>query len=232
MSPVLIVTPLEKELAALRACLASEGYRAEAVDGRAKAIWFPDLHMLAAAAGHGKAQFAVTTQHLLDRHGPISVVVVAGAAGALSPDLRPGDVVLGTEAVEHDYKPRFHGTEPPPRHATSAGVRKAILCVKRADVSFRLHTGPIASGDEDIVAAERARALYEQTGALCVAWEGAGGARAAAFSRVPFVEIRAVTDSADEQAADSYRVHLAKAVGNIGRVLLPWLRQRSVAGGV
>lgn len=64
------------------------------------------------------------------------------------------------------------------------------------------------------------------TGAHVVAWEGAGGAKAAQLNDLPFLEIRAVTDAADGEALDSYRVHLADAVANIGRVLLPWLRAR------
>ena len=61
---------------------------------------------------------------------------------------------------------------------------------------------------------------------MCVAWEGAGGAKAAQFNGIPFIEIRAITDSADGEAPDSYRVHLVDAVKNIGRILLPWFRER------
>ena len=62
-----------------------------------------------------------------------------------------------------------------------------------------------------------------------MAWEGAGGARAAAFNGLPFLEVRAVTDAADAGALGSYRVHLPEAVGNAVRVLLPWLEGRTAA---
>ncbi|MGB3541536.1 5'-methylthioadenosine/S-adenosylhomocysteine nucleosidase [Rubrivirga sp.] len=222
MSLVLLATPVEKELAALEALLLSEGHLVQRQPGRVPSLAAPDLGLTCAAAGHGKAQFALVTQHLIDTRGPFEAVIVVGAAGALSPDLQAGDVVVGTEAVEHDYKTRFHGVGPPPRHPSSRKLRETILSAQPERDGFRVHSGPIAGGDEDIVDPVRAAALVELTGALCVAWEGAGGARAAAFSNVPFVEIRAVTDGADASAAESYRVHLPEAIGNIGRVLLAW----------
>ena len=182
-----------------------------------------------AAAGHGKALFDLVTQHLIDTQGPFAAVVVTGVAGALSADLRPGDVVVGTESVEHDYKARFAGVWPPPRHPASPGLCEAMGKTRSERRDFRVLTGSIAGGDEDIVDAERAKSLVDLTGALCVAWEGPGGARAAAFSGIPFVEVRAVTDAADGAAAESYRVHLADAMGNVGQVLLPWLESRLLA---
>ena len=47
-----------------------------------------------------------------------------------------------------------------------------------------------------------------RTGALAVAWEGAGGARACHFSGIPFLEIRGITDSADSDAASDFRATL------------------------
>ncbi|MEM7787833.1 MAG: 5'-methylthioadenosine/S-adenosylhomocysteine nucleosidase [Bacteroidota bacterium] len=223
MPRVLIALPLPKELRAFAAALTEAGVRTHPVEARVEAIEAPALGVLLAASGHGKAQFALTCQHLVEQHGPFEALVVAGASGALSPVLAPGDVVIGTEAVEHDYRTRFHGEGPPPRHVASEELVEAITAAAEA---ARVHVGPIASGDEDIVEADRARALHASTGALCVAWEGAGGARVAAFNGLPFVEARAVTDRADAEAAGSYRVHLTEAVGNVARALLPWLRAR------
>lgn len=224
MARVLIALPLPKELRAFAAALAEAGHAAEPVEARGEAVLVPSLGLLLGAAGHGKAQFALTAQHLVERHGPFDALVVAGASGALDPGLRPGDVVVGTETVEHDYRTRFHGEGLPPRHPASVPLIESIRAALPEAASVRL--GPVASGDEDIIEADRARALHAATGALCVAWEGAGGARVAAFNGIPFAEVRAVTDRADAEAAGSYRVHLPEAVGNVARALLPWLRSR------
>ena len=65
--------------------------------------------------------------------------------------------------------------------------------------------------------------MREQTGALCVAWEGSGGARAAKLHNKKFVEIRAITDGADKSAAIDFRANLAVAMPNIAKLLVSWL---------
>ena len=183
MSKTLIVTPQKEEFSALTEYLISEGHAMEELDGKTTSAWFREFALEVSVAGHGKAQFAATTQYLIDSRGPFDLVIAAGAAGALDGDLLPGDVVIATETVEHDYKMRFHGNEPAPRHPCSSEVRLKIERSHPENSSYRLHIGAIASGDEDVVHAERARELNEQTHALCVAWEGAGGARAAPVQR-------------------------------------------------
>ncbi len=82
-----------------------------------------------------------------------------------------------------------------------------------------MHFGDVASGDEDIVSVDRARALRAATGAVAVAWEGAGGARACVFSQTPYLEMRGVTDQATVDAPAAFRQNLALAMRNIATVL-------------
>ena len=224
MPRTLIVTPLKIEFSALTEYFKSQSYKMEKLESKTTSVWFPDLALVVAVGGHGKALFAVITQYLIDKFGPFGRVIVAGASGALDGDLLPGDVVIATETVEHDYKMRFDGDTPAPRHPCSVEARLGIELAQPDNNSLRLHFGAIASGDEDVVSSERAQELQKQTNALCVAWEGAGGAKAARFNDIQFIEIRGITDAADTDAPDSFRVHLSSAVENIGRVLLPWLR--------
>ncbi len=83
----------------------------------------------------------------------------------------------------------------------------------------QVHCGIIASGDEDIVDSERGQALHLQTGAIAVAWEGVGVARACRFSGIPFLEIRAITDTADHDAPASFETNLRYAMENLGKFL-------------
>ena len=73
-----------------------------------------------------------------------------------------------------------------------------------------------------MVETERKRALHESTGALAVAWEGAGGARACAFNRIPFIEIRGVTDTADHNAASDFEENLEVAMCNLATLTTCW----------
>ena len=161
------------------------------------------------------------TQYLIDHLPGLGVVVCAGAAGRLSDELALGDIVVGTSSVEHDYKLRFV-SRPLPRHQAhepTVGRFRAFTSELRG---FSIHFGTIASGDEDIVDRERARQLGRETGAICVAWEGAGAARAAAFNELPFVEVRAITDGADDTAAADFHVNLERVMPNLALVLSRW----------
>ncbi|HMB33077.1 MAG TPA: acyltransferase, partial [Methylomirabilota bacterium] len=91
---------------------------------------------------------------------------------------------------------------------------------------FAVHFGDVASGDEDIVSVDRAQALRDATGALAVAWEGAGGARACAFSATPYLELRAVTDQANVEASSHFAQHLPLAMRNLATLLGRWLGRR------
>jgi nucleoside phosphorylase len=64
--------------------------------------------------------------------------------------------------------------------------------------------------------------LYGLTGALAVAWEGAGGARACQFNNVPFVEIRGVTDRADSDAALDFEANLRSVMRNVVTLIISW----------
>jgi adenosylhomocysteine nucleosidase len=223
MASVLVVTPQSDEAEALLRGIGQQGLHSESrAIGTLTCALVPALDMLIAVGGNGKAQFGVQAQHLIDHCPGAQVLFCVGAAGCLSDGLSVGDVVVGTSTIEHDYKERFI-PEPLPCHEGDAEVlRQFVRVVRRREFPFRVHFGPIASGDEDIVDAARAAELQGATHALCVAWEGSGGARAARFSGLRFVEVRVVTDAADARAAQSFHADLGKVVPNAAVLLVAW----------
>ena len=218
----LIVTPLQEELDWFLHGCARRGFRSEHdVIGRLPVVRLPDLNLTLARGGTGKAQFAVHTRHLLDMSADWDLVICAGAAGALAGELAVGDVIVATTTVEHDYHNRF-SARPAPRFEGAPDAIEGLRRVSLPSGSFKVRFGTLASGDEDVVDAERRRTLQHSTGALAVAWEGAGGARACAFSGVPFVEIRGVTDTADHTAPSDFVANLAVAMGNVATLIISW----------
>lgn len=219
----LVVVPELDELEPVRRHLELRGHACGAMEvGHVPGFHVPTLDLVLALGGHGKAQLGVQTQYLIDRVAGLELVVCLGAAGSLSAAVKLGDVVVGSETIEHDYRLRFVSA-PLPRHAGTAALAAAIHTSLGHGAAFHVAFGPIASGDEDIVDAARAGELRAATGALCVAWEGAGAARAAAFNGLSFIEIRCITDGADEGAAATFREHCARALPNGAEVLLGWL---------
>ncbi len=220
----LVMVPQADESAPLLAALSALGHEQSARRiGQLDVAYLAALELAVAVGGHGKVQLAVQTQHLLDLLPSVRTVVCVGAAGSLSATARWGDVVVGSGSVEHDYKLRFVA-EPLPVHSADPVVVEEILAATSDwRGGFGILSGPIASGDEDIVDSARACELHAETGALCVAWEGAGAARAAAFSGRRFVELRVITDAADAAAAADFHASLEQVIPHVAEVLVVWV---------
>ncbi|MBI1776483.1 MAG: 5'-methylthioadenosine/S-adenosylhomocysteine nucleosidase [Proteobacteria bacterium] len=174
--------------------------------------------VLLAHGGHGKVQLGIQTQYLIDQFPSAELVMCVGAAGGLDAGLAIGDVVVGTETIEHDHRAHFVERPLPrfPGHAPSVlRLRRTVQGLS----GFRVAFDRIASGDEDVVTNERAHAVRAETGAACVAWEGSGAARAACFNGLGSIEIRAVTDSADKAAPQAFEASLPMAMANLALVL-------------
>jgi adenosylhomocysteine nucleosidase len=214
---------MREELAHFAQSCHEKGYRSfETVAGRLSILDFPELNLSLAQGGTGKVQFAVQTQHLLDLGIEPDLVICAGAAGSLADHLQVGDVVIGTTTVEHDILEGFIDS-PLPRFEAEPVIIESLSRVRKDDLDYSVQFGVVASGDEDIVSDDRKQSLHRATGAIAVGWEGAGGARACRFSGVPFVEIRSITDAADEGAASDFQHNLAAAMGNIANFLMAWI---------
>ncbi len=85
---ILVLTPLKFELDSLRAHLpAHSEVRLE-------------------VGGHGKVQFALTAQKRILELKP-RLLICAGAAGSLEDSVKPRDVVVGLNTIEHDFNLRF-----------------------------------------------------------------------------------------------------------------------------
>ena len=220
-----VITPIAEEIEALAKAFDQRwGSHEVRETGRLQVLEYGAKGVILCQGGLGKVQFAVTTQHLLDNLGSPSLVVCAGVAGSLTTSARVGDVIVGTATIEHDFNsssldrqlPKFDGSA---RHV--AALRQASVL---SQGSFRVHFGQIASGDEAVVDPVRASELHARTDALAVAWEGAGGAKAASFSQVPYVELRGISDMADHDAVDTWKANLLDAMRNVSSIVA-WLSE-------
>lgn len=221
---ILIVTPLQEEYSDLCHSLAEldlEAYGARV--GKLDVHCFSQINVTLTRGGHGKTQFGIQTQHLLD-HAKFDLVICAGAAGALAPEVKVGDVIVATNTLEHDYNIKF-SNRPKPQFAGDIKSIEQIKALDLSDANFKVHFGIMAGGDEDVVEVTRGAELYKAHNALAVAWEGVGGARASAFSEVPYLELRGATDTADHEAPIVFDTNLKIVMKNIAFLLYKWLRE-------
>lgn len=221
---ILIVIPLQEECDELYHSLSALGLKSHKEKiGRLDTHRFPEINVTLARGGHGKTQFGIQTQHLLD-HAKFNLVICAGAAGALAPEVKIGDVIIATSTLEHDYNNKF-SSRPKPRFAGDIKSIEQIKALDLSDANFEVHFGIMAGGDEDVIDIQRGKELRELWEALAVAWEGVGGARASAFSDIPYLEIRGATDTANHEAPVVFYINLKIVMKNIAFLLDKWLRE-------
>src|ERR1700684_3319243 len=110
---ILIVTPLQSEFIYLAEGLSFLGFEScQDKIGKLDVLRFPKLNVSLARGGHGKTQYAIHTQYLLDR-SQNNILICAGAAGALTPSVGIGDVIVATSTLEHDYHEKFSTASKP-----------------------------------------------------------------------------------------------------------------------
>ena len=219
---VLVVTPIEPEFEAFVNAL--DGFGHTGVDrtvGQLAVREYDDGKILLAPGGLGKAQFGVQTQHLIENLDGIDVVVCAGTCGRLSKDLGVGDVVVGTQTVEHDFNRGMSLIKLPlPTFEGDGRLIELLRTVAgNGDLPCKVRFGGIASGDEGIASEKRISEIVESTGAIVVAWEGAGGARAAQLSGIPFLEVRGISDGAGENAFEEFWANIPIAIRSVAAVV-------------
>lgn len=218
---LLVLCPLPLELKFLLEHLSEKkiAYTEKQV-GPLKVYECKELNWLMAVGGHGKTQFAVHTQFLIHQLEFIEAVICAGCAGGLAPEVKVHDLVIAEKTVEHDFQLRFFKRPDPEFPADKGLIEKLRQAKSQGEEKFSVHFGIVASGDEDIVDKERGQELITQTGAMAVAWEGAGGARACKLNQLPYVEVRGITDGADSNVFHDFEKDLKIVMSNVGNFLI------------
>lgn len=184
-------------------------------------------------SGIGKVNAAVCTQILVDCFG-VDTVINTGIAGSLDADIDIGDMVISTDAVQHDMDATIFGDAlgQVPRMDTFAFpadmelVEKAKAANEEANPDIKTFVGRIVSGDQFVSSAEVKEKLVQNFQAKCTEMEGAAIAHAAYLNKVSCVIIRAISDKADNSATMDYPAFEKQAiVHSVGLVmnLLPRL---------
>ncbi|MGJ7581537.1 5'-methylthioadenosine/adenosylhomocysteine nucleosidase [Variovorax sp. RHLX14] len=205
-APIAIVSAMHEEIAAVLELMPDE--RRVVVAGRE--FWQGHLHghdVVAVLARIGKVAAATTATVLATRFG-VDRVVFTGVAGGLGRDVRVGDVVVGSEYLQHDMDamPLFPRHEVPlygrSRFAADAGLAAALVdAAREAMPQAGVHRGLLISGDRFVSTTAEARALQaELPDALAVEMEGAAFAQVCHDFGIPFAAVRTISDRADDAA--------------------------------
>lgn len=181
-------------------------------------------------SGIGKVNSALATAFLIDRFQP-ELVINTGSAGGIKPGLKVGDVLIGDVLSYHDVDATAFGYQKgqvPQMPAVYESHPQIIQEMKTAIDSIGLHheIGMIVSSDSFVAnASEVARIRQEFPGAGATEMEGASIAQTCYTMEVPFVVVRAISDSADEEASVSFDEFIEVAGKNSAEMVMNFLEE-------
>ena len=194
--------------------------------------YFEKVPLVVVRSGIGKVNAALCTQILIDRYD-IEIVINTGVAGSLRNEIDIADIVLSTEALQHDMDARGFGYEMGviPRMDKSiftADIKLVNLAKKVCSEvlpSLGVHTGRVLSGDQFISDTKKKEWLVNTFDGYCTEMEGAAIAQAAYLNNIPFLIIRAISDKADQSAEMVYSEFEELAIDNTVKLLTELIKQ-------
>lgn len=218
MSVIGIIGAMEEEVAALKEKMELTGVLKKAsMEFYQGTLQGKDVVVV--RSGIGKVNAGLCTQILADVFG-VTHVINTGIAGSLDARIDIGDIVISTEALQHDMDatqfgyplgqiPRMETLAFP---ADEAMGRIAKEACEKVNPEIQVFMGRVVTGDQFIAGREVKDRIKENFDGLCTEMEGAAIAQAAWLNQIPFVIIRAISDKADDSAEMDYPTFERQAI--------------------
>ena len=158
-------------------------------------------------SGIGKVNAAVCTQILADVF-EAEAVINTGIAGSLRNEINIGDIVVSTDALQHDMdavkfgypKGQIPGMKVFSFVANAALRETAVRVCQKVNPDIQVFEGRVVSGDQFVASAEVKNKIIKEFAGYCTEMEGAAIAQTAYLNGIPFVVVRAISDKADNSA--------------------------------
>ena len=181
-----------------------------------------------ATCGVGKVYAAICAQTMILRYHP-DLLINTGVGGTLIPALGVGDIAVASALVQHDMDTSaigdpvglVSGINRIYFEADAEITGKMEACVEACGLSCA--RGVVASGDQFVASRERKEWIQSTFGAIACEMEGAAIAQVATVNALPFVVVRAISDSADGDATLDFPTFAARAAQNSVAVLRRFL---------
>ena len=161
-------------------------------------------------SGVGKVFSAMVCQHMIDIYG-VNSVIFTGVAGGLNVSLNVGDIVVGSDSVQHDLSSAPLGFKRGQMPYTDLRFFKAdeklINLARKTDISpQKIMCGRILTGDQFFTDEERKNNTYltDELKGDCIEMEGAAVAQVCTLNEIPHIIIRAISNKNGGNSAEDY----------------------------
>jgi adenosylhomocysteine nucleosidase len=191
----------------------------------------------------GKVNAAMAATLLIDHFRP-KELIFSGIAGAINPELKPGDIVIAEKTAQHDLgtltpegiqlrgmrnpadwerNPVFLDGEPQLVLLAQESAKRITLDKVRSGAGERTPAvvkGIVVTGDVFVVSPSKKEELRRSMKADAVEMEGAAVAQICRQLAVPCLIIRSISDSADANARQDAAAFLDVAVRNSASLVI------------
>ena len=220
-----IIGAMDQEVSILK-----EKMEVKQIDKRASLVFYVGIfngnEVVIVICGVGKVIAAVCTQILADCY-QVEAVINTGVAGSLRAEIYIGDIVVSTDALQHDMDATGFGYEPAEiplmgkkTFEADASLRSLIAeTCREVNPEIGVFEGRVVSGDQFISDGDVKDRLVRMFAPYCTEMEGAAIAQAAWLNQIPFVIIRAISDKADGSAHMDYSEFEANAIEHTVRLV-------------
>ncbi len=169
---------------------------------------YKGLELVAAYSKIGKVNASLTASSMIQHFGA-QKLLFSGVAGAISGDLKIGDLIIATKLCQHDLDITVfghpHGFVPEGKvYVDSDESLREIAKNVATKKGIKLKEGVIATGDQFIASEEKKNWIRDTFKADALEMEGASVAVVCDSLSVPFFVLRAISDSADMDASFSF----------------------------
>lgn len=174
----------------------------------------------------GKVNAGVCAQLLINNFH-VDRIINTGVAGSLDAKIDIGDIVISTDAVQHDYDLTPIGAKP--GEFTDFGTvafpadtemrKSALKAVSEVAPEIHSFEGRVCSGDQFIASKEQKQKILDNFGGLCCEMEGGAIAQVCYINKTPFVIIRAISDKADDSEELSYEIFKKDAAARCAAII-------------
>lgn len=153
--------------------------------------------------------FSTLTATTLIEHFDCDKLLFSGVAGAISPTLKVGDLIIATKLSQHDLDITAFG-HPfgfVPEGAIFVESDKDLITLGKEvakEMGKTVQEGTVATGDQFVANEERKNWIGDTFGADALEMEGASVAVVCDALNIPFFILRAISDAADMDASFSF----------------------------
>ena len=181
-------------------------------------------------SGIGKVAASLTTSLLIQQYG-VNMVINTGSAGGIGAGLQVGDLVISEKLAYFDVDATGFGYKPGqlpggmPLYFEASRYLVDTMTKAAENTAHHVKKGLIVTGDIFVDAPTKINEILANfPEALACEMEGAAIAQTAQQFEIPFLVVRAISDTADHQATQSFDEFIDEAGKRSAEMVVEFVR--------